>query len=83
MLPIFFSQGKAYITNCFIFNNNNNNNGGFYIALLSKALPTLLPQQACLVLHIYSFSISTLEYIVPIAADYTCSGYYHPQYKLT
>ena len=29
------------------YNNNNNNNGGFYIALLSKALYTLLPQQAC------------------------------------
>ena len=29
------------------------------------------------------FSISTLEYIVPIYADYMRSWYYHPQNKLT
>ena len=32
----------------------------------SKALSTLLPQQACVVLHIYSFSIFILEYTVPM-----------------
>ena len=67
---------------------HNNNNGSFYIVLfhieyMLKALHTLLPQQACVILHIYSFSISTLEYTVPIAADYTHSGYYHLKYKLT
>ena len=65
-----------------------NNNGGSYIALfhvqyMLKTLHTLSPQQACFVLHIYFFWISTLEYTVPIAADYTRSRYYHPQYKLT
>ena len=55
----------------------------FYVQYILKALHTLLPNQACVILHIYSFSISTLEYTVPIAADYRRSGYYHRQYKLT
>ena len=59
-----------------------------YIALyhantMLKALITLLSQEACVVLHIYSFLICSLEHTVPLAVDYTRSGYYHAQYKLT
>ena len=49
----------------------------------SKALPTLLPQQACVVLHIYSFSIFTSEYTVPLLWIICAEGTYPPHYKLT
>ena len=57
----------------FTLNNYNNNSGFLYSAFsyMLKALHILLPQQACVILHIYSFSVSTLENTVPIAADYT------------
>ena len=52
---------------------------GLYIVLshvhyMLKVLHTLLLQQFCVVLHIYSFSISTLKYKGTMAMDYTWSG---------
>ena len=47
-----------------------------------KELHILLAQQACVILHIYFFSVSTLNNTVPTAADNTRWGYYYPQYKL-
>ena len=47
---------------------------------LYNATPYCLPKQTHVGLHIYSFSISTLEYRVPLA-DLAHSGYYHAQYQ--
>ena len=40
---------------------------------LDKALLILLLQKACVFLRIYSFSISNLEYTIPLAVNYTLS----------
>ena len=46
---------------------------------------TLLPQQAYVILHRYLilFQSPFLGHTVPVYADCTCSGYYHPQYQIT
>ena len=49
----------------------------YHVDSMFKALHILLPQQACVVLHVYSFSITTLEYTILLAVDYTrCQGLY-------
>ena len=50
--------------------------GPYHVYSTLKALLILLPKQACAILHIYSFCISTLEYTVPLA-EYRRLGYYH------
>ena len=48
----------------------------------SKRFTHYYPSRPVSFLHIYSFSVSTLEYTVAIVVDNIRSGYYHPQYKL-
>lgn len=45
----------------------------YHLNIMLKALLTVLPQPACVVLHLYYLSISTLEHTVPLAVDYTRS----------
>ena len=44
-----------------------------------KVIHTLVPQHACAVQYMSSFSIFTLKFTVPMAVDYTHSGYYNPK----
>lgn len=45
-------------------------------------LQPLLTQQACVVIHVYCFLISTLEHTTTMSMDYTITMYYHPHAHL-
>ena len=50
----------------------------YHVNSMLNALITLLSQQASIILHNFILFLT-----FSLAADYTCSGYYHAQYKLS